>query len=250
MRYWTRLPITVKAAVIGSMLAGVCTIVGAVIAAYPDLRGIRHASGVPPVEIRRVRTQPKAAISTTVDGRAIEIVPTRCWRYRPYGLGEIRNIPSSGRKDYSAALLDFLIASSTDTIIEKVTVVLDAFSPPVDPTHITEATILPHDGIGPGPVPLYDLGTIIIGPSFESETKWRAYQLTPSFAVQCGAILVFSEPGRYEFHIEVDAYAFASGEITAQSTTLSHEWLYLDDLSSVRFFSTPIRWPLHVEPCE
>jgi len=250
VRSWARLPITVKAAVIGSTLAGACTLIAAAITIYPDLRAMRHASAAPPVEIRRVRTHAMAAISTIVDGRPIVIVPTRCWRYRTYGLGDLRTISSYGAEHLDARL-EFLIVSSIDTIVEEITVVLDAFSPPVDPADIGEATIFtPGGGVGPGPVPINDLGVILIGPSFERETKSRAYHLTPVFAVQCDADLVLTEPGRYEFHIEVDAYAPARGEIHVQSATLSHEWLYLDDLSSVRFYTSPIGWPLHVEPCE
>jgi hypothetical protein len=248
-----RLPTGGKVAIIAGALGVALALSLAAITTYRDARASRDISA-PPIEIRHLRITPPPSldsrsyaapqISAFVDRRVVSIVPRNCWSYgREAGLDRPPINPYEA--DRLGLTVEFVIVSSVRVMLVRgVTLVVDAYSPPVDPTAIGEATILADDELADrGSERLHTLGSIAVRSSFRRETirqqgddRWLDPRLPYGFN------LLLVDPGRYQFHLELETLVPNLGLVTVRSETLSYEWLYMEDLSSVRSY-TRETWP-------
>jgi hypothetical protein len=253
MRFWSKVPVGVRAAIIAiacALITGSCMVCSAVIGLYPEIRVTLKDLTSPRLDMRKVQLGLMARIRTELDGQAIVLFPTDCWQYVEPRSSRPSSVGPYELDEQLKASVDFLLLSSGPTVITDISLVLDDFSPESKVAAITEARIYP--AAGGVDVPRVSLGTIDVGPWSQQVTvkEGLPHQLGFNDSSMFEAGLIFQESGQYDFHIEVEAQALGGREeISIVSDRLSLAWFFVDDLSSIEVLGYPTFERVGVERC-
>jgi hypothetical protein len=288
--YWKSRGVTIRGAIISGLfvlLAGLCTIIAALIYIYPDLRGTSSGAketntkviepsseiteeetkvvGVGSAATEVITVSPETAPGATLPSLAIEKPRVFTdWRLET----QVENQPISivplncwvfsggelSKRVESVSSLNamssLIVISSEAAIIQDVQVLLDEYIPPSLEESFEEVQVdLGEHG---GAVSTIDLGSVSINSRFEEGTltPLEAYYLEDQDALRFQFSVTFLEPGQYKYHVSVDARTAKGEQLILESAQFYFHWILFDDFISKRVVDSYTKDPVTLTSCQ